>query len=142
MKNVARNISLIRFVSKRTQSKFGDLIGATKDQIASWEVGRATPNTLYLQKIAELVRLPVDAIHNNSLKEPELKIVFRQEPKTPDPLYTDPTHSDRRININPPAESNQLLAEKDKTIKRLEEDKAWLKSQLEKFMGTNGLQKS
>lgn len=67
--------------------------------------------------------------------------VSRQEPK-PGMRYTPITASDDSLDLKGTTDVDRLLAEKERTIKRLEADWAWLKVQFEKLVGTNDQQKS
>jgi hypothetical protein len=59
----------------------------------------------------------------------------------PPMIYTQSSSDNKLRLVGSQTDEERLLAEKDATIKRLESDNAWLRSQIKKLMGTNERQK-
>lgn len=71
---LANNIRLIRELSGKTQTVFGNRFHATKDMIISYEKGRAKPNNLFLTRLSEASGIPEADLLDTPLKESDIKV--------------------------------------------------------------------
>lgn len=63
------NIKLIRQLSRKTQTEFGELFGATKAMIVSYEKGKAQPDELFIKKLAKLADVTEEQLTNEDLSD-------------------------------------------------------------------------
>lgn len=99
-----------------------------------YEAGRE-PDLQTLRNIAQIFGITMAELLGEQ--------IVPRETNEEDPMrYTPITASDSTLELKEASEADRLLAEKERTIKRLEADWAWLKVQFEKLVGTNDQQKS
>lgn len=71
--SIPHNIKLIRQLTQTTQTEFGALFGASKAMIVSYESGKANPDDLMLNRLAERLGLTKSEIERKTLSEKDLK---------------------------------------------------------------------
>ena len=104
-----------------------------------YEAGRE-PDLETLRNIAKIFGITMAELLGEQIVPHETNEEFRQG-LDPAMRYTPITASDRTLELKETSEADRLLAEKERTIKRLEADWAWLKVQFEKLVGANNQQK-
>lgn len=125
-----------------TQKQLAQHLGIKERTYQYYEADRE-PDLATLKKIADKLNVTIsELVGEQSVRDQEQQEFFRQDPD-PAMRYTTPiTTSDAPLDLKEQSEADRLLAEKERTIKRLEDDWAWLKVQFEKLVGTNDQQKS
>jgi transcriptional regulator with XRE-family HTH domain len=79
MLHLPRNIKLIRKVWGETQAQFGDRYGATVAMIKSYESGKASPDKLFLSRLAKDSDCSVEALDGLVLVEEDIMPVEKVE---------------------------------------------------------------
>lgn len=74
MLQLSGNIRLIRQVSGLTQPEFGEILSATKAMIISYEKEKASPNELFIKRLAQLVGVSEQDLLNKVLTEKDIKV--------------------------------------------------------------------
>lgn len=72
MFHLAQNIKLIRQLSGKTQTEFGQKLEATKAMIVSYEIGKAQPSSLFLSRLSKYAGVSVKEIESKILKEDDI----------------------------------------------------------------------
>ena len=74
MMHLSQNLKLIRLSSNKTQTEFGELFGATKAMIVSYEKGKANPDDLFIKKVAAYAKVSERQLKNDDLSEKLLNV--------------------------------------------------------------------
>lgn len=61
-KIIGQNIRLLRKEKNITQAQLGKIVSLTQDTISLWEIGKATPNSIELIKLAKFFDVTADFI--------------------------------------------------------------------------------
>jgi transcriptional regulator with XRE-family HTH domain len=69
---VAQNMKLIRSLTSKSMNDFGTLVGATKDQIASYENGRALPQKPTILRVCEIAGITENEFLTNPITKEEI----------------------------------------------------------------------
>jgi transcriptional regulator with XRE-family HTH domain len=69
---VAHNMKLIRSLTGKSMQDFGTLVGATKDQIASYENARALPQKPTILRILEIAGITENEFLTNPITKEEI----------------------------------------------------------------------
>jgi phage repressor protein C with HTH and peptisase S24 domain len=74
MLHLTSNLRLIRLLSGKTQTEFGEMFQATKAMVISYEKGKAVPDELYLTRVSKYAGVTVDQLKLKKLTEENIKV--------------------------------------------------------------------
>ena len=81
MLHLPQNLRLIRLLSGKTQTEFGEKFDATKAMIISYEKGKANPDELFVTRVAKYGGVPVSDLMLKILSEDNITIKEDKEEK-------------------------------------------------------------
>jgi transcriptional regulator with XRE-family HTH domain len=76
------NLRLVREFMGKSQTEFGEMVGASKTMIQSYEAGRASPKRIISEQIAQVTGIPFECLENRDLTLAAIKD-FTQKSATP-----------------------------------------------------------
>jgi transcriptional regulator with XRE-family HTH domain len=74
MLQLPQNLILIRLLSGKTQTEFGQMFNASKAMIISYEKGKANPDRLFLSRVSAYSNVSEQDLKSKKLKEEDIKI--------------------------------------------------------------------
>lgn len=117
MLHLSSNIRLIRLLSGMTQEEFGQKMGANRNKQYTYEVNKAIPDELYMQRVADFANISIAELKGVELKEKDIKVI---DPDNKDMVYT--------------LTDKAAVDERDARIISLEAEVKTLKEMIEKLL--------
>jgi transcriptional regulator with XRE-family HTH domain len=99
MLQLSPNLKLIRLLSGKTQTEFGEMFDATKAMVISYEKGKANPDDLFLSRVSKYAGLSVADLKNKALTEDDIKI--KEVEKVENQSYLEQRRGSKLSKIKP-----------------------------------------
>lgn len=97
MFHLPQNLRLIRLLSEKTQTEFGEMFGgATKAMVISYEKGKASPDEVYIARVAKYAGVTPDQLKSHALSEDEINIKVEKVEK--EESYMDKRRGNKNRN--------------------------------------------
>lgn len=120
MLHLPYNIKIIRSLAGLNQAKFAEHLGVSLAMQKSYEIGKAAPDGLYLQRLSVISSVKEQDLKGKKIKEEDVSLKVEKVEEKKNEADSDSSNDKNVVEFNDRsvfsiAESNRILAEATKT---------------------------